>query len=254
MACNYGYYKKIVSKMDKLLIANTNSENNIEILTSEGVKFNQFIKDNFFIFINNIIDITQINDSMAAAIIMNSRKFEVILLFTDAERENKAFEIKQITLMAFNYPNIIAVKEWTEIFICSITSSKLQWAKLNMPILMEWSRERDYSSDNSIYWLVDHGDFIKFCSISTDFGYTRLTLYNRSYEKINFPQESIIDAFGFISFKTEKDQDNGILLQFESWLLKWFTTNYGSFEKLNLKFEKGEIIHNPEVNGLLIWK
>ena len=124
-----------------------------------------------------------------------------------------------------------------------------------MPILMQCSKELDTVVDSTLYLVADFGSYLKYINIFISEEYSQtMNLYDRWYDKSNFPEEYIIDAFWGLTFKNGEKTDYGVLLQFETWLLKWFYSAHGSVEKINLSFEKGEIIYNSEINGLLLWK
>ena len=88
-------------------------------------------------------------------------------------------------------------------------------------------------------------------------GIVDMRLYDTWYLKKDFPNENIISIFSFISISLNEDKSyvqEGMLVQFENWILEITGNKKEEVRKTNLKYAKDEIIWKERDDYIVLWK
>lgn len=105
------------------------------------------------------------------------------------------YQIKESTLVKFNYPLVLIVKGGKEINLYNINENKYYYFNMPAPIVMQSSTVVNNTYNLELKCLVDHGDY--FMVNEWSFPYSSSSSFtcnvNKRYiEKSNFPKERLL--------------------------------------------------------------
>ena len=163
-------------------------------------------------------------------------------------------EVREITMVKFNYPVVTMVKGCNEILLYSITDDLCYYLRLYSPFAFEWSSvTSSYSVE--LKGLVDLGDYFTFVSMSFTTGsnpYFNGTYYKRYIEKENLPNDKLLTWFDICQTKFLSKEEDAFILHFVHWIYAIGTNTYELYQVVESDYKLGEIIH-IQYTGILTW-
>lgn len=239
-----------------LLTVTNNDRNLIEVFCNGQVNFKKLSSETDYSSYYDIKDMGLDNNRIVCISRLTEQQCKIEVYPMDPKQNHFYYNIKESTLVKFNYPLVLIVKGGKEMLLYNINDNKYQYLHLPSPIVMESLTISNNTYNLDLNCLMDLGDY--FLAYTWTFPYSAgsnfsCTINKRYIEKSNFPKERLLGYFNLMKIKFLSKEEDALVFQFENSLLSYSVCSYGLVEKTEQDYGYGEVI-NPANDGLYYWK